>query len=76
VGKPAGGQRLVRTIVFGAVAVVAAILWVARELDLDRQELLGFAATSLALVGLFAVLGLVAGVLFWLVRRARLRRGR
>jgi hypothetical protein len=56
------------------VAVVAAIAWVSREMGLDRQELLGYAGASLMLILGFAVLGVCAGALLWLLRRARSRR--
>lgn len=69
-----GGGRLARTIVLGAVAVAFAIYWLAAELGLDRDELLGYAAVSVLFVGVLVVLGLVLGVLVWLARRAAERR--
>jgi len=64
-------NRLGRTILLGTVAVAFALFWLARELELDRDELLGYLGTSVLFVGVliaFAVLG--AGVL-WLVKRLR-----
>jgi high-affinity Fe2+/Pb2+ permease len=69
-----GGGRLARTVVLGAVAVAFAIYWLAAELGLDREELLGYAAGSLLLVGVLVVLGMVLGALVWLARRAAERR--
>jgi NhaP-type Na+/H+ or K+/H+ antiporter len=68
------GGRLARTIVLGAVAVAFAIYWLAAELGLDRDELLGYAAASVLLVGVLVVLGLVLGALVSLARRAAERR--
>jgi len=71
--RDGGSQRLVRTILLGAVAAVFAIAWLARELGLDADELIGYLGASLVLVGLVVVLGILAGGLLWLVRRARTR---
>lgn len=62
-------RRLTRTILLGSVVVFLAIVWLARELELDRDELLGYLATSLLLVGGIMALAVVAGGLLWLVRR-------
>ncbi|MFW6094770.1 MAG: hypothetical protein ACODAC_12420 [Pseudomonadota bacterium] len=56
-------QRLTRTIVLAAVAVIAGIAWLARELDLDVGALLDYALASLLLVVgvvLLAVVGAAA----------------
>jgi len=66
-----GGKRLARTILLGALAAAAALVWIARELDLDEGELLGYAATSLLLVAFLVLSGAVLGGLIWLVRRQR-----
>jgi len=62
-------RRLSRTILLGSVVVFLAILWLARELDLDTDELLGYLTTSLLLVGAIMALAVVAGGLLWLIRR-------
>lgn len=57
-------RRLVRTVVLGALAVGAAIVWLASEFGMDGRELVGYALTSFGLVlgmVLLAVLG--AGLL-------------
>jgi protein-S-isoprenylcysteine O-methyltransferase Ste14 len=72
----AGSARLTRTILLGAVAVVAAIAWLARELGLDRLELLSYLRTSVMLVAGLVVLGLLAGLLLWGARVLRGRCGR
>lgn len=69
----AGGHRLTRTIVLGALAAAAGIGWLAVELGLDSRVLTHYAWTSLMLVGAFAVLG-AAGA--GLVRLARWLTGR
>lgn len=65
----ASGRRLTRTIVLGAVAVFLAIYWLADQMGLDREELLGYALTSLMLVGVLVVLALAAAVLLRLIKR-------
>lgn len=62
-------RRLTRTILLGTVVVFLAVVWLARELDLDTDELLGHLATSLMLVGGIMALAVVAGGLLWLIRR-------
>jgi hypothetical protein len=65
------GSSLVRLLVGGAVAVVAALYWLVRELGLDRAELIDFALTSLAFIGVFAVPGVIAGAVVAFFRRRR-----
>ena len=64
-------KRLVRTIVLGAVAVLVAIAWLAREFGIETRELIGFFGSSLLLVLMLAVLGLAGAALLWLFRRLR-----
>jgi len=66
-----GAKRLTRTILLAAVAAVAALTWLARELELDQDELLGYAATSVMLVAALVLAGAMLGGLFWLLRRER-----
>ena len=61
--------RLARTILLGTVAVAFALFWLARELELDRQELMGFLGTSALFVGLMVMLGLVGAALVLVVKR-------
>ncbi len=65
----AKSDRLTRTIVLGAITVLLAIIWLARELGMDRDELLGYLATSLLFVGVSISLAVVAGGLLWLIKR-------
>jgi hypothetical protein len=65
----AAARRLTRTIVLGAIVVFLAIYWLADQMGLDRNELLGYALTSLLLVGLLVVLALVGVVVLRLIRR-------
>ncbi len=67
-GRQRGG-RLARTIVLGALVVFLGIAWLARELELDVDELLDYALTSLLLVGGLVALAILGAVLLRLVRR-------
>lgn len=62
-------DRLTRTIVLGAIAVFLAIIWLAKELDMDRDELLGYLVTSLLFVGVAIVFAMLAGGLVWLLKK-------
>ncbi|MCH8141668.1 MAG: hypothetical protein E2O61_08680 [Gammaproteobacteria bacterium] len=62
-------DRLPRTIVLGAIAVFLAIIWLAKELDMDRDELLGYLVTSLLFVGVAIVFAMLAGGLVWLLKK-------
>lgn len=72
--RAAAGARLTRTILLGALAVVFSIVWLARELGLERADLLGYLWASILLVGGLTLAGSVAGGLFWLLRRLTRRR--
>lgn len=61
--------HLARTILLGTVAVAFALFWLARELELDRQELMGFLGTSVLFVGLMVVLGLVGAAAVLILKR-------
>lgn len=65
------GSALIRALVGGAFAVVAALYWLVRELGLDRAELMDFALTSLAFIAVFAVPGIAAGAVLGILRRRR-----
>ncbi|MFU8815269.1 MAG: hypothetical protein ACNA7W_07980 [Pseudomonadales bacterium] len=67
--RSSAGRRLGRTIVLGAIVVFLAILWLADQLGLDRDELLGYALTSLMLVGVLVVLAVAGAVLLRLLKR-------
>jgi high-affinity Fe2+/Pb2+ permease len=61
-------QRLVRTIVLGAIAVAAAIAWLAVELGMDPHVLAHYAWTSLLLVLAVIALAVAGAGLLRLVR--------
>jgi hypothetical protein len=65
----AAARRLTRTIVLGAIVVFLSIYWLAQEMGMDRSELLGYALTSLLLVGVLVVLALVGVVVVRVIRR-------
>jgi heme/copper-type cytochrome/quinol oxidase subunit 1 len=65
------GSALVRALVGGAVAVLAALYWLVRELGLDQAELLDFALTSVVFIAVFAIPGIAVGALFVFLRRRR-----
>lgn len=65
--------RLTRSIVLGCVAVGFAIYWLADSYDVDMSELFEYLKTSLAFVLFFALIGIVAGMVLWLIRVARRR---
>jgi energy-converting hydrogenase Eha subunit E len=64
-------NRLVRTILLGTVAVGLSLIWVARELELDRDALLGYLANSAVFVAILIACSLLGAVLAWLIRRLR-----
>ena len=63
--------RLARTIALGTVAVVFALFWVARELELDRDQLLDYLGTSALFVAILIGSGVVGAVVLWLIKRLR-----
>ena len=63
-------DRLARTVVLATVAAVFALFWLARELELDRDELLDFLATSLLFVAVLIGFSAVGALVLWLIRRA------
>ena len=65
--------RLARTVVLGSIAVAVAIYWLAQSYGVDTGELLGYLKTSLVFVLFFALFGVLAGMLIWLVRISRRR---
>lgn len=65
--------RLTRTVLLGSVAVAFAIYWLAQSYGVDTAELLGYLKTSLAFVLFFALFGILAGMLIWLIRISRRR---
>jgi hypothetical protein len=65
----AAGRRLTRTIVLGAIVVFLALYWLADQMGLDRNELLGYALTSLMLVGVLVLFALIGVVVIRVIRR-------
>ncbi|MDH3643301.1 MAG: hypothetical protein OES38_14460 [Gammaproteobacteria bacterium] len=64
-------NRLGRTILLGTVAVAFALFWLARELELDRDELLGYLATSVLFVAVLIACAVLGAGLLWLIKRLR-----
>lgn len=62
-------SRLGRTIVLGTVAVAFSIIWLADSWGVDRAELWSYLLTSFLFVAVFVVVGVLAGLLVWLVRK-------
>jgi len=68
--RRAGGSRLGRRVLWGALLAVAAIVWVQRELDLDWDVLLGYLGGSALLVlGVALFGGVVVAVVRLFTRR-------
>ncbi|MDP6374881.1 MAG: hypothetical protein QF921_05395 [Pseudomonadales bacterium] len=67
-------RRLTRTIVLGSIAVIVAVGWLAREFGIEANELIGFLATSLLLVGSLIALGLVGALVLRIIKRTRAAR--
>ena len=67
-------SKLTRSIIAATLIAVLGIAWLARELDLDVEQLLSFLVSSFGLVLLIIVLAaLAAGIIRFLKRRDRLR---
>ena len=64
-------NRLGRTILLGALAVAFSVFWLARELELDRDQLLGYLGASAIFVTILIGLGLLGAGLVWLIKRLR-----
>ncbi len=63
-------NRIARRVLLGALVAVAAIFWLAREMDLDREVLLGYLVGSVVLVvGSLVAASLVVVVVKLLRRR-------
>jgi hypothetical protein len=71
-GRAAG--RLTRTILLGTVAVAFALYWLADSYGVDPADLIKNLKTSLLFVAVFVGMGIVGGVLLWLLRRLRASR--
>ena len=65
--------RLTRTVLLGSVAVAVGVYWLADSYGVDTDELLDYLRTSAAFVLFFALFGVLAGMVIWLVRASRRR---
>ena len=65
--------RLTRTILLGSIAVAVGLYYLAESYGVDTAELLEYLKTSLAFVLFFAVFGMLAGLLIWLIKASRRR---
>ena len=70
-GKSRNGARIVRTVMLGSIAVAFGIYWLARSYGVEAAELLTYLKASIAFVGFFALTGVLAGLVLWLVGRFR-----
>ena len=66
-------SRLTRTVLLGSVAVAFGLYYLADSYGVDTAELLDYLKTSLAFVLVFAVFGMLAGLLIWLIKASRRR---
>ena len=65
--------RLTRSILLGTVAVAFGLYYLADSYGVDTAELFDYLKTSLAFVLFFALFGILAGMLIWLIRSSRRR---
>lgn len=65
--------RLTRTVLLGSIAVAFAVYWLADSYGVDTAELFEYLKSSLAFVLFFALFGVLAGMLIWLIRMGRHR---
>lgn len=65
--------RLTRSILLGTVAVAFGLYYLADSYGVDMTELLDYLKTSLAFVLFFALFGILAGMIIWLIRASRRR---
>lgn len=65
--------RLTRSILLGSVAVAFGLYYLADSYGVDMTELLDYLKTSLAFVLFFALFGILAGMIIWLIRASRRR---
>ena len=66
-------SRLTRTVLLGSVAVAFGLYYLADSYGVDTAEMLDYLKTSLAFVLFFAVFGMLAGLLIWLIKASRRR---
>jgi hypothetical protein len=69
------GWRLARTVVLGAAATVAALVWLGEQYGIERQVMFGFLGASVMFVAVLVVLGLGGTVLLGVIKKL-LRRDR
>ena len=67
VGKSRNSARIARTVVLGSIAVAFGIYWLARSYGVEAAELLEYLKASVAFVIFFALAGVLAGLVLWLV---------
>jgi apolipoprotein N-acyltransferase len=65
--------RLTRTVLLGSIAVAFGVYWLAQSYGVDTAVLFDYLKTSLAFVLFFALFGVLAGMLIWLIRTSRRR---
>lgn len=68
--------RLVRTVLLGTVAMVAAFYWIGQQYGVDPEVMRGYILTTLLFVGVLVGLGLLGAVLLLAVKRFTQGRGK
>ena len=69
-------RRLTRTLLLGALAVAAAIYWLAVEYDVEMRELVGFLGASTLFVVTLLAVSVVGAVVVWGAKRLLTRSSR
>lgn len=68
--------RLIRTVILGAIATVAAFYWLGRQYGIDPDVMKEYIITTLLFVGVLAGLGLLGAGLLLLIKKITRGRGR
>jgi uncharacterized membrane protein AbrB (regulator of aidB expression) len=71
--RTVGAGRLLRTILLGALVVAFAVYWLADSYGVDPEQLLEFFKVSIAFVAVFALAGVIGGILLLILKRFRNR---
>ena len=61
--------RLIRTIVLGTIAVIAAFFWIGEQYGLDRDKMFDYLTSSLLFIVFLAGVGVVGAILLTLLKR-------
>lgn len=69
-------RRLLRTVLLGTVAMVAAFYWIGQQYGVDPEMMREYILTTLLFVGVLVGLGLLGAVLLLLLKRLTRGRGK